>query len=50
MQKRKSDLLREVERKLLWEDLCQHFRDMELAYLCWKNRQTAKTLEKRGML
>lgn len=47
---RKSDLLREVERRLLWEYLCERCADMELTYLCWKNRRTAKKLEKRGAL
>lgn len=48
--KRKSDLLREVERQLFWEHLNQRFADMELAYLRWKNRETAKQLERMGVL
>lgn len=48
--KRKSDLLREVERQLFWEHLNQRFADMELTHLRWKNRQTAKNLERKGAL
>lgn len=48
--KRKSDLLREVERLLFWEHLIHRCADVELMYLCWKNRQTAKELARRGVL
>lgn len=49
-QRHKSELLRAAERNLFWDRLNDMRRRLELAYLHRQNRQTAKKLERMGML
>jgi hypothetical protein len=48
--KKKSELLKEVERGLFWESLRQWLLDRKLAYQQARNRANAKKLERLGML
>ena len=47
---KKCDLLRSVERSLRWQDVIEKMLALKLAYAQRKNRQTAKQLERRGVL
>ncbi len=48
--RRKCDLLREVERDLLWLSCKEYFARLAWERVCRRNRQTAKELERRGAL
>jgi len=47
---RKCELLREAERDLFWLSCCDYLTRLALARALRRNRQTAKELERRGML
>lgn len=48
--RRKCALLREAERDLFWLSCCDYLTRLALARALRRNRQTAKELERRGML
>jgi len=48
--KRKSDLLRACEQRLILESVNDWLDSIKLAYLVWQNRRTAKKLARRRML